>query len=240
MTYTGAPTYRTVLVVESDIVGARIVADELRDAGFNVHVTRHESSVDAARELRPDLAVITVDDRPVAGLDTCRELLSSAELPVVVVGTSDDEVDVVVALELGADDYVVRPFRHTEFVTRVAGLCRRSAPSRPLARSRLRAGPVEVDLDLYQVLIRGEPVHLPVKEFKLLVTLVSNVDRVVSRRDLIASAWVEPKNVDRRTLDVHMVRLRQCIELNAEAPRQLLTIRGLGYKLLDVPMAIDT
>lgn len=235
MTYTGVPTHRTVLVVESDVAGARIVADDLRDAGFNVHLTGHESSVDAARELRPDLAVITVDDRPVAGLDSCRELLGSAELPVVVVGTSDDEVDVVVALELGADDYVVRPYRQAELIARVGGLCRRTAPRRPLARSRLRAGPVEVDLDLYQVLIRGEPVHLPVKEFKLLVTLVSNADRVVARRDLIAAAWADPKNVDRRTLDVHMVRLRQCIEIDPEVPTQLLTIRGVGYKLLDIP-----
>ena len=228
-----APPRGLVLVVDDDPAAARSLVSTLSAAGFRARVERHDVAAATAGDAHPDLVIVRLAPHRPSDLDTCRALLRVAAAPLVVLGPSSDELDVVVALELGADDYVTDPHRPRELVARLDAVLRRRRVAAPPVPTRWRAGDIEVDVAEHLVVVRGARVHLAIKEFRLLAVLIANTDRVVRRRDLIAAAWSEPAGPDRKTLDVHIKRLRAAIEVDPHRPTQLLTVRGVGYKLTD-------
>jgi two-component system response regulator RegX3 len=166
-----------------------------------------------------------------SGLEVCRELRSRSEVPVIMLTAKDSEVDKVVGLEIGADDYVTKPFSARELVARIrAVLRRRGTEPEDLASSVLESGPVRMDVDRHVVSVNSATVPMPLKEFELLEFLLRNAGRVLTRGQLIDRIWGSDYVGDTKTLDVHVKRLRAKIEPSPSAPRHLLTVRGLGYK----------
>jgi two-component system response regulator RegX3 len=151
-------------------------------------------------------------------------------VPIIMLTARDSEVDKVVGLELGADDYVTKPFSHRELVARIRAVLRRRAEPEVGPTTELVGGPVRMDVDRHLVTVGGEPVQLPLKEFELLELLLRNVGRVLTRQQLIDRIWGSDYVGDTKTLDVHVKRLRAKIEPEPGHPVHLLTVRGLGYK----------
>jgi two-component system response regulator RegX3 len=166
------------------------------------------------------------------GTEVCRRLRAVSSVPVIMLTAKDSEIDKVVGLELGADDYVTKPFSHRELVARIrAVLRRRSDPDEATAAATLEAGPVRMDIERHVVTVNGEQVVMPLKEFELLELLLRNAGRVLTRMQLIERIWGADYVGDTKTLDVHVKRLRSKIEPDPGSPRHLVTVRGLGYKL---------
>ncbi len=167
-----------------------------------------------------------------SGTEVCRALRAKSSVPVIMLTARDSEIDKVVGLELGADDYVTKPFSSRELVARVrAVLRRRSAePADEEASGALEAGPVRMDVERHVVTVDGEPVALPLKEFELLELLLRNAGRVLTRGQLIDRVWGADYVGDTKTLDVHVKRLRAKVEPDPGEPKHLVTVRGLGYK----------
>jgi two-component system response regulator RegX3 len=166
-----------------------------------------------------------------SGLEVCRTLRSKSEVPVIMLTAKDSEVDKVVGLEIGADDYVTKPFSARELVARIrAVLRRRGAEPEDLISSILECGPVRMDVDRHVVSVKGGNVPMPLKEFELLEFLLRNAGRVLTRGQLIDRIWGSDYVGDTKTLDVHVKRLRAKIEPSPSDPQHLLTVRGLGYK----------
>jgi len=166
-----------------------------------------------------------------SGLDVCREIRRRSKVPIIMVSARGSEIDTVVGLEVGADDYVTKPYRLRELVARMRAVLRRAAADAPPdGTAPLVAGDVALDPDRHEVTVRGQPVRLPLKEFELLEVLLENVGRVVTRDALIDRVWGLDYVGDTKTLDVHVKRLRAKIEPDPSAPARIVTIRGLGYK----------
>ncbi len=166
-----------------------------------------------------------------SGTEVCKALRSRAAVPVIMVSARDSEIDKVVGLELGADDYITKPYSTRELIARIRAVLRRGAESDDGAESTLAAGPVRMDVERHVVSVNGEQVSLPLKEFDLLEYLMRNTGRVLTRGQLIDRVWGADYVGDTKTLDVHVKRLRSKIEPDPTAPRHLITVRGLGYKL---------
>jgi two-component system response regulator RegX3 len=166
-----------------------------------------------------------------SGTEVCRTLRASSSVPIIMLTARDSEVDKVVGLELGADDYVTKPFSHRELVARIRAVLRRQSPASEDDGAALEAGPVRMDVDRHLVTVDGTPVQLPLKEFDLLELLLRNAGRVLTRAQLIDRVWGSDYVGDTKTLDVHVKRLRTKIEPDPAHPQHLLTVRGLGYKL---------
>jgi two-component system response regulator RegX3 len=167
-----------------------------------------------------------------SGTEVCRSLRATSTVPIIMLTARDSEVDKVVGLELGADDYVTKPFSHRELVARIRAVLRRRAEPEAVATvGELAAGPVRMDIDRHLVTVDGQPVQLPLKEFELLELLLRNPGRVLTRGQLIERVWGADYVGDTKTLDVHVKRLRAKIEPEPGAPVHLLTVRGVGYKL---------
>jgi two-component system, OmpR family, response regulator RegX3 len=164
-----------------------------------------------------------------SGTEVCRRIRQSSNVPVIMVTAKDDEVDKVVGLELGADDYVTKPYSPRELVARIRAVLRRGAEAE-LVPPTLEAGPVRMDVERHVVAVRGEEVSLPLKEFELLELLLRNAGRVLTRGQLIDRVWGSDYVGDTKTLDVHVKRLRAKVEVDPGSPVHLLTVRGLGYK----------
>ena len=177
-----------------------------------------------------DLVLLDVMLPGMPGTEVCRELRMRSDVPIIMVTARDSEVDKVVGLELGADDYVTKPFSARELVARIRAVLRRRDPAVDVAPSTVEAGPVRVDTDRHVVTVRGKPVALPLKEFELVELLVRNAGRVLTRGQLIDRVWGSDYVGDTKTLDVHVKRLRSKIEPDPSAPRHLVTVRGVGYK----------
>jgi two-component system response regulator RegX3 len=160
----------------------------------------------------------------------CRTLRQRSTVPIIMVTAKDGEVDKVVGLELGADDYVTKPFSSRELVARIRAVLRRRGEPEELLPSVVEAGPVRIDVERHLVSVRGEVVPMPLKEFDLLEYLVRNAGRVLTRGQLIDRVWGSDYVGDTKTLDVHVKRVRSKIEEDPGVPRHLLTVRGLGYK----------
>jgi two-component system response regulator RegX3 len=169
----------------------------------------------------------------VSGIDVCRELRTRSRVPIIMVTAKGSEIDTVVGLEVGADDYVTKPYRLRELVARIRAVLRRTpadgAPS-VLSGEATEVGDVALDPDRHEVTIRGEPVSLPLKEFELLGILLENAGRVLTRETLIDRVWGSDYVGDTKTLDVHIKRLRAKVEPEPSNPTRIVTIRGLGYK----------
>jgi two-component system response regulator RegX3 len=221
-----------ILVVEDEESFSDALGYMLRREGFEVAVAA--TGPDGLEEFDracADLVLLDLMLPGKSGLEVCRELRSRSEVPVIMLTAKDAEVDKVVGLEIGADDYVTKPFSARELVARIrAVLRRRGLEPEDLASSVLESGPVRMDVDRHVVSVNSTTVQMPLKEFELLEFLLRNAGRVLTRGQLIDRIWGSDYVGDTKTLDVHVKRLRAKIEPSPGEPRHLLTVRGLGYK----------
>ena len=222
-----------VLVVEDEESFSDALSYMLRREGFEAVVAG--TGPDALAEFDRGGADIVLLDLMLPGLsgtEVCRALRSRSAVPIIMLTAKDSEVDKVVGLELGADDYVTKPYSARELVARIrAVLRRRGEAAEPPADGVLEAGPVRMDVERHVVAVDGETVALPLKEFDLLEFLLRNAGRVLTRGQLIDRVWGADYVGDTKTLDVHVKRLRAKLEPDPANPKYLLTVRGLGYKL---------
>ena len=223
-----------VLVVEDEESYSDALSYLLRKEGFEVSLA--STGPDALTEFERTGADIVLLDLMLPGLpgtEVCRRIRQVSNVPVIMVSAKDDEVDKVVGLELGADDYVTKPYSPRELVARIRAVLRRGVEAEP-DTTTLELGKVRMDVDRHVVTVGGEGVQLPLKEFELLELLLRNAGRVLTRGQLIDRIWGADYVGDTKTLDVHVKRLRAKIEPDPSQPRYLQTVRGLGYKF-DAP-----
>ncbi len=228
----------SVLVVDDEPSFREGLRQALRNEGFAVHLAADgEEALDLFRSVSPDLVLLDVMLPRMSGIDVCREIRAAGSTPVIMVSARNEEIDAVVALEVGADDYVAKPYRVRELVARMRTVLRRSVPDSPngdVAHDLLSVDDLVLDHERHEVTVHGDEVHMPLKEFQLLEVLMENVGIVVTRDTLIDRVWGYDYIGDTKTLDVHVKRLRAKIEVDAAHPRRIVTIRGLGYKLVAV------
>jgi two-component system response regulator RegX3 len=223
----------TVLVVEDEESFIEALSVGLRREGFQVEVARDGAqALDAFDLVDPDVVLLDVMLPRVSGIDVCRQIRKRSQVPIIMVTAKASEIDTVVGLEVGADDYITKPYRMRELVARMRAVLRRapSDRSQDLSSAVLTVGDVSLDPDEHQVVIRNEPVSLPLKEFELLHLLLANAGRVLTRETLIDRVWGSDYVGDTKTLDVHVKRLRSKVEPDPTQPSRIITIRGLGYK----------
>jgi len=177
-----------------------------------------------------DLVLLDLMLPGASGTEVCRELRAKSNVPIIMLTAKDSEIDKVVGLELGADDYVTKPYSSRELLARVRAVLRRNVEAESFDESILEAGGVRIDVERHVVSVRGEELSMPLKEFELLEILVRNSGRVMTRGQLIDRIWGEDYVGDTKTLDVHVKRLRAKVEENPSEPQLLTTVRGLGYK----------
>jgi two-component system response regulator RegX3 len=177
-----------------------------------------------------DLVLLDLMLPGLPGTEVCRRLRSRSNVPVIMLTAKDGEIDKVVGLELGADDYVTKPYSSRELVARVRAVLRRGSEPEQSSVATVEAGPVRMDIERHVVTVAGQPVAMPLKEFELLELLLRNAGRVLTRMQLIDRVWGSDYVGDTKTLDVHVKRLRGKIEPDPASPRHLVTVRGLGYK----------
>jgi two-component system, OmpR family, response regulator RegX3 len=221
-----------VLVVEDEESYREALSFLLEREGFEVSLA--ETGPDALAIFERDGADIVLLDVMLPGLpgtEVCREIRKTSQVPVIMVSARDDEIDKVIGLELGADDYVTKPYSPRELLARIRAVLRRGTEAADLVPAVLEAADVRMDVERHVVTLRGVPLTLPLKEFELLEVLLRNAGRVLTRGQLIDRVWGADYVGDTKTLDVHVTRLRAKIEADPRAPQLLLTVRGLGYKL---------
>jgi two-component system response regulator RegX3 len=229
-------TTRTVLLVEDEESFIDALTVGLSLEGFRVEVARDGLEALAKFDLiQPDLVLLDVMLPKMSGLDVCRQLRKKTRTPIIMVTAKGAEIDTVVGLEVGADDYINKPYRLRELVARMNAVLRRFAPEEDtqehvLTETSITVGEVTLDPDQHHVLVHQNEVSMPLKEFELLHVLMVNAGRVVPREVLIDRVWGSDYVGDTKTLDVHIKRLRGKIEDDPSAPTRIVTIRGLGYK----------
>ncbi len=225
---------KTILVVEDEMQIARLVRDYLTHAGFDVIVTGDgNAALASARGTKPDLVVLDLGLPGRDGLDVTRELRKTSTVPIVMLTARADEADRIVGLELGADDYVVKPFSPKELVARVRAVLRRSESARADGPDVLRAGDVEVDVRRMRVTVATKPVELTPTEFQLLAALVREPGRVFTRSQLLDAVHGVAIESYERAIDAHVKNLRKKLEPTPSKPRYLLTVYGVGYRFAD-------
>jgi two-component system, OmpR family, response regulator RegX3 len=220
-----------VLVVEDEESFSEALSYMLRREGFEVAVaTTGPDGLAEFDRSGADLVLLDLMLPGLSGTEVCRRLRQRSPVPVIMLTARDAEIDKVVGLELGADDYVTKPFSSRELVARIRAVLRRRGEPEELLPSALEAGPVRMDVDRHVVTVNGGQVQLPLKEFDLLELLLRNAGRVLTRGQLIDRVWGADYVGDTKTLDVHVKRLRAKIEPDPSNPKYLITVRGLGYK----------
>lgn len=224
-----------VLLVEDEesFIDALLVG--LTREGFRVEVARDGyEALERFDVVRPDLVLLDVMLPRISGIDVCRQLRKRTQVPIIMVTAKSSEIDTVVGLEVGADDYVTKPYRIRELVARMRAVLRRNARETAavpdLGTGSVVVGDVALDPEEHRVTVDGEPLNLPLKEFELLHLLLANAGRVLPREVLIDRVWGSDYVGDTKTLDVHVKRLRSKIEPDPANPVRIVTIRGLGYK----------
>ncbi len=221
-----------VLVVEDEESFSDALSFMLRREGYEVGVASDgTTALEEFDRHGADLVLLDLMLPGISGTEVCRILRQRSTVPIIMVTAKDGEVDKVVGLELGADDYVTKPFSSRELVARIRAVLRRRGEPEEMLPSILEAGPVRIDVDRHVVAVRGESVAMPLKEFDLLELLVRNAGRVLTRGQIIDRVWGSDYVGDTKTLDVHVKRLRAKIEEDPREPTLILTVRGLGYKL---------
>jgi two-component system, OmpR family, response regulator RegX3 len=220
-----------VLVVEDEESFSDALSYLLRREGYEVAVaTSGPEAIALFDRSGADLVLLDLMLPGLSGTEVCRAIRQRSVVPIIIVTARDAEVDKVVGLELGADDYVTKPFSSRELVARIRAVLRRGVESDELISSVVEAGPVRIDVERHTVTVDGAEVTLPLKEFDLLELLLRNADRVLTRSQLIDRVWGSDYVGDTKTLDVHIKRLRAKIEADPANPKHLVTVRGLGYK----------
>ena len=222
-----------VLVVEDEESYIEALNVGLRREGFIVEVARTgPEALERFEATSPDLILLDVMLPGISGVDICREIRTRSSVPIIMVTAKSSEIDTVVGLEVGADDYVTKPYRLRELVARIrAVLRRRSGAAEPTAHEDVVAvGDVEINVESRDVHVAGDLIALPLKEYELLLLLMENPGRVLTRGTIIDRVWGYDYVGDTKTLDVHVKRLRAKIEADPANPVRLLTVRGVGYK----------
>ena len=220
-----------VLVVEDEESFSDALSFMLRKEGFEVAVaSTGPGGLEEFDRNGADLVLLDLMLPGLPGTEVCRALRAKSSVPIIMVTAKDGEIDKVVGLELGADDYVTKPFSSRELVARVRAVLRRRGEPEDLLPATLECGPVRMDVERHTVSVNGDNVSLPLKEFELLEMLLRNSGRVLTRGQLIDRVWGTDYVGDGKTLDVHVKRLRSKLEPEPSDPRYLVTVRGLGYK----------
>ena len=221
-----------ILVVEDEESFSDPLSYLLRKEGYEVSVAATgPDALDDFDRLGADLVLLDLMLPGLSGIEVCRQLRLRSSVPVIMLTAKDGEIDKVVGLEIGADDYVTKPYSSRELLARIKAVLRRGSDSGELIPPTLEAGIVRMDVDRHVVTVGGQHVPLPLKEFELLELLLRNTGRVLTRMQLIDRVWGSDYVGDTKTLDVHVKRLRAKIEPDPGNPTLLVTVRGLGYKL---------
>lgn len=227
-----------ILIADDEADMMRLVSSNLRNAGFEVlQASDGEEALGLARKERPALIVLDLMMPVMSGTEVCKALKSDASteaIPIIMLTAKAEEIDRVLGLELGADDYVTKPFSPREFVLRVKSVIRRSKPKTPKSEAAglLRVGRISLDPDRFEVLVKGRPLDLTATEFKLLMLLMQRKGRVQTRDKLLNDVWGYESVIDTRTVDTHVRRLRDKLGSAAEV---IETVRGFGYRISDQP-----
>ena len=220
-----------ILVVEDEKSLSEPLAYLLRREGYDVSVVDNGiSAIQAVESNPPDLMLLDVMLPGLSGTEVCREVRTRSGLPIIMLTAKDSEVDIVVGLELGADDYVTKPYSSRELLARIRAVLRRRQNGPEDEDSVLEFHNIVLDSDRHQLTVRGNPVSLPLKEFELLELLMVNAGRVLTRGQIIDRVWGSDYFGDTKTLDVHIKRLRNKIEEAPPEPTIIVTVRGLGYR----------
>ncbi|MEZ7840010.1 MAG: response regulator transcription factor [Pontimonas sp.] len=221
----------SILVVEDEKSLSEPLAYLLRREGYDVAVVDNGlSAVEAFTEDPPDLMLLDLMLPGLSGTEVCRQVRLTSSLPIIMLSAKDAEVDIVVGLELGADDYVTKPYSSRELLARIKAVLRRRAQEPEPEGGVLGYHEISLDTDRHQLFVRGAAVSLPLKEFELLELLMSNAGRVLTRGQIIDRVWGSDYFGDTKTLDVHIKRLRSKVELSPSDPTLIVTVRGLGYR----------
>ncbi len=220
-----------IMVVEDEESFSEALSFMLRREGYEVEIaTDGNSAVDQFERSGADLILLDLMLPGLSGLEVCRIVRQKSQVPIIMLTAKDGEIDKVVGLEIGADDYVTKPFSSRELLARVRSVLRRHGDTDELIASTVEAGPVRMDVDRHVVTVRGDHITMPLKEFDLLELLMRNAGRVLTRSQLIDRVWGADYVGDTKTLDVHVKRLRAKVEEDPANPVHLVTVRGLGYK----------
>lgn len=220
-----------ILVVEDEVSFSDPLSYLLEKEGYEVEVAENgPDAVSAFESDGADLVLLDLMLPGLSGIDVCRTIRQSSNVPVIMLTAKDGEIDKVVGLEIGADDYVTKPYSSRELLARIKAVLRRRAEPEELLPATVEGGPVRMDVDRHVVAVHGEQVQLPLKEFELLEMLLRNTGRVLTRVQLIDRVWGSDYVGDTKTLDVHVKRLRAKVEPDPAKPVHIVTVRGLGYK----------
>jgi two-component system response regulator RegX3 len=223
-----------ILIIEDEISFSEALAFLLEKEGYETHVAETgKQGIEAFNSQQFDLVLLDLMIPEISGIDVCRTIRTSSNIPIIMLTAKDSEVDKVVGLELGADDYVTKPYSARELVARIKAVLRRGVPDDASASDNTgihSVGGIRMDIERHQVTVKGALIPLPLKEFELLEFLMRNSGRVLTRGQLIDRVWGGDYYGDTKTLDVHIKRLRSKIEEDPANPVLIQTIRGLGYK----------
>ncbi|MBI3016202.1 MAG: response regulator transcription factor [Candidatus Tectomicrobia bacterium] len=223
-----------VLIVEDDRKTSTLVALYLERDGFQtIAAYDGQQALDLAHQHHPIFVVLDLMIPTVDGWEVCRELRRSSDVPILILTAREEEMERVLGLSLGADDYVVKPFSPRELVARVKAILRRARPEEGKPQGPMSRAGLVFDLDKRRVTLNGRPISLTVFEFKLLHSLMASPGRVFSRQELLERLYPHGEAVVDRVIDVHIGKLRQKIEKNPARPRYVLTVRGLGYRFAE-------
>ncbi|MDO9590593.1 MAG: response regulator transcription factor [Microcella sp.] len=223
-----------ILIVEDEPALSEPLAYLLTREGYETTVVADgAAALTTFDQSGADLVLLDLMLPGLSGTEVCRELRQRSSVPIIMLTAKDSEVDIVVGLELGADDYVTKPYSTRELLARIRAVLRRQTDDADLDDSVLTAGIVRMDVDKHQVTVEGREIAMPLKEFELLELLLRNAGRVLTRGQLIDRVWGADYFGDTKTLDVHVKRIRSKIEPDPSNPRMLVTVRGLGYRFED-------
>ena len=226
---------KSILIVEDEEQIVRVVRAYLEQAGYEVLVARNgPEGLMRVRQQRPDLVVLDLMLPGMDGLDVCRAIRRESSTPIIMLTARAEETDKLIGLEIGADDYMTKPFSPRELVARVRAVLRRVGGDEP-AETLIRAANVEIDLQAHTVLVHGQSVDLTPTEFDLLVAMARHPGRVLSRAQLLDATLGEVYEGYERTIDVHIKNLRRKIEPDPRAPRYIQTVYGVGYRFQETP-----
>ena len=222
-----------ILLIEDEAGIAEALEYQLDRDGYEVEwVTDGAKGLERFRVAGADLILLDLMLPGLGGEEVCKELRRSSQVPIIMLTAKDTEIDKILGLELGADDYVTKPFSTRELLARIKALLRRTVPEGATSEGVLEGGGIRLDPDRHEVTVEGEAVRLARKEFELLELLMEHPGRVLARDTLIDRVWGSDYFGDTRTLDVHIKRLRSKVEANPHEPAHLVTVRGLGYKFI--------
>ena len=221
-----------ILVVEDEANLLEPLVYLLQNEGYDVvEAEDGNTALTVFEEHGADLILLDLMLPGLSGYEVCREIRNTSNVPIIMLTAKDSEIDKVVGLEIGADDYVTKPYSTRELLARMKAVLRRKLePQDQAGEGILKAGSVEMDIEKHLVSVHGEKIQMPLKEFELLELLMENVNRVLTRGQIIDRVWGSNYYGDTKTLDVHVKRIRSKIEDDPSRPRHLLTVRGLGYK----------